>query len=200
MKTELDKIKSTITISLGTKNRLRKLKGSQSYENFISYLVRTRNQVAHNPTNSIEFQKHERVKALYRFEMNKIIKNSPDTYAVLFSYNKYTDSPNFWFDIKIESIRDNMGREISIPDFVKEIYLEILSPKQNLLTEYKVYFGLIETAIQKEIDPQFHHKCRIEDYYLWNEEFKILNLPKKSFEEDVMDKLNDFNSGMGVFS
>ncbi len=47
MNTELDRIKSTITISLGTKNRLRELKGSQSYENFINYLLRTRNEVVH---------------------------------------------------------------------------------------------------------------------------------------------------------
>ncbi len=36
---ELDKIKSSITISLGTKNRLRKEKGSMSYEEYINYLL-----------------------------------------------------------------------------------------------------------------------------------------------------------------
>ena len=37
---ELDRIKSTITISLGLKNRLREAKGGASYEVFIAHLLR----------------------------------------------------------------------------------------------------------------------------------------------------------------
>lgn len=36
----LDKIKTTITISMGMKNRLRKYKGGASYEQYIGYLLR----------------------------------------------------------------------------------------------------------------------------------------------------------------
>ena len=50
---ELDQIKSTITISLGTKNRIRQMKGGQSYEEFINHLIRLRNQTVHNGGNFI---------------------------------------------------------------------------------------------------------------------------------------------------
>jgi len=65
MKSELDRIKSTITISLGAKNRLRKIKGSQSYEEFINYLIRLRNQTVHKSDNLIEIQKFQRKNEFY---------------------------------------------------------------------------------------------------------------------------------------
>lgn len=196
MKTGLDQIKSTITLSLGTKNRLREIKGSQSYEDFINYLVRLRNKSVHNLDNTIELQNIERKKAIYRLEMGGIVGNSPEFYTILFSYNPYNYSQNFWFDIKLEVIRDTGGRKMSISEFIKEMYLD---NNQNLMNEYKLYFSLLETAIQKEIEPLFHHKGRIEDYSLWEKEFEMLTLSKKSFEEDVMDRLKDFKSGTGVF-
>ena len=179
MKSELDRIKSTITISLGAKNRLRKLKGSQSYEEFINHLIRLRNQTAPKSDNLIEIQKFQRKKGIYSFE----------NYKILFSYNQFNNSPNFIFDIQINTIREN-GKKISFNDFKR---------KNPLTIEYKIYFELLKTAIQNEIEPLFRHKGRFEDYFSWEREFRILNISKKSFEEDVMDKLNNYNYGQGVF-
>lgn len=200
MKTELDNVKSSITVTLGTKNRMRTLKGSKSYEDYINYLIRLRNHVAHKMDNTIELQKFERRKAIHKLEMKDITKNSTEFYNILFSYNEYNNSPNFRFDIKIETIRSETGRKVSVQEFLKEISLEIFDNMQNLMIQYKVYFNLLESAIQKSIDHQFRHKGRFEDYYLWNEELQILNLPDKTFEEDIMEKLSDFKSGIGVFS
>jgi len=176
MKSELDRIKSTITISLGAKNRLRKLKGSQSYEEFINYLIRLRNQPAHKSDNLIEIQKFQRKNGIYSFE----------NYKILFSYNHFNNSPNFIFDIQINTIREN-GKKISFNNFKR---------KKPLIIEYKIYFELLKTAIQNEIEPLFRHKGRFEDYFLWEQEFRMLNISKKSFEEDVMDKLNNYEQGV----
>ena len=68
MNSELDRIKSTITISLGTKNRLRRIKGSESYEEYINYLIRLRNRAVNKVDNLIEIQKFVRKKGMYSFE------------------------------------------------------------------------------------------------------------------------------------
>lgn len=186
MNSELDRIKSTITISLGTKNRLRKDKGSKSYEDYINYLMRLRNQKINKADNLIELQKFQRKKGLYSFE----------NYKILFSYNQFNNSPNFIFDIKIELVREN-GNRIEFKRFIKET-----SSNTNtdiLTTEYKTYFELLKTAIRNEVEPLFRHNGRIEDHFSWKEEFKLLNLSDKSFEEDVMEKLNNYKSGLGAF-
>lgn len=174
MNTELDKVKSTVTISLGLKNRLREAKGSASYEAFISQLIRTRNELTHKD-NYIELQKFQRKEKVYSFE----------DFKVVFSYNKYNQSQNFVFDIQISKIREE-GRNI----------LTISFGNGQLQSEYKMYFGLLTLAIQSEIEPLFKHNGRFEDYGLWKKEFRLLGLPEKAFENDVMEKLNDYKNGV----
>ena len=174
MNSELDRIKSTITISLGLKNRIREVKGSASYEAFIAQLLRTRNEVAHTE-NYIELQKFQRKEKVYSF----------DDFKVVFSYNTYNQSQNFIFDIHISNIREE-GRNI----------LTISFGNEQLQSEYKLYFELLTLAIQNEIEPLFKHNGRFEDYGLWQKEFELLGLPKKAFENDVMEKLNDYKSGV----
>lgn len=180
---ELDKIKTTITISLGTKNRLRKNKGSNSYEKYINYLIRLRDQTS-NGENLIELQKFIRKQAIYSIEQ----------YKILFEYNRFNNSPNFIFDIKINIIRE-AGKIITLKEFFANF-----SPEHDLAyKEYALYFRLLETAIQNEIEPLFKHNGRFEDHFSWQNEYKLLNLSEKSFEEDVMDKLKSYKYGESAF-
>ena len=186
MNSELDRIKSTITISLGTKNRLRKLKGSQSYEDCINYLIRLRNQKTHKADNLVELQKFQRKKGLYSIE----------NYKILFSYNQFNNSPNFIFDIKIDLVREN-GNRIPFKQFIRKMSSNM---NTDILTiDYKAYFEILKTAIQNDIEPLFNHNGRFEDYFSWKEEFNTLNLSDKSFEEDVMEKLNNYKAKLGAF-
>ena len=171
---ELDQIKTTITITLGLKNRLRDQKGSGSYEDYIAYLLRMRNSVAHE--NVIELQKYDRIQLVHTIKDHRIV----------FSCNKFNDSQNFIFDIHIDIIRDpNVGKKISIHEFI---------PGEG--NHYDLYFDLLSFAIQKEIEPLFKHKGRFEDHYLWKKEFELLGLPERAFQNDVMDKLTDFENGV----
>ena len=174
MNTELDKVKSTITVSLGLKNRLRDAKGSASYEDYIGQLLRIRNEIAHKD-NYIELQKFERREKVYSFNDMKVV----------FSYNKYNQSTNFIFDIQIKNIRQE-GQNI----------ISIAFGNDELQSGYKLYFELLTLAIQTELEPLFKHKGRFEDYGLWQKEFGLLGLSKKSFENDVMEKLNEYKSGV----
>ena len=173
MNTELDRVKSTITVSLGLKNRLRDVKGSASYEEFIAQLLRSKNELVHNG-NYLEIQKFQRKEIVYSFDNKKIV----------FSYNKYNQSQNFVFDIQINTIRENGTKYLSI---------ELLN--NQLVFGYKLYFELLTLAIQNEIEPLFRHRGRFEDYYSWKKEFERLGI-NKAFENDVMEKLNDFKNGV----
>jgi hypothetical protein len=182
MASELDKIKSTITISLGTKNRLREIKGNMSYEEYINYLLR---QVKAEPkeSNYVELQEIRR----------KTGVSSYGNYKIIFSYNSYSRSDNFQFDIIIDKVR---GEE-DIIDFHKLI--EIISKgigKEPKEIEFTIYFKLLTDTIKQEIEPLFKHNGRFEDYFSWHQEFKVLNLPEKSFEEDIMQKLNNYKNGL----
>ncbi len=174
MNTELDSVKSTITISLGLKNRLREIKGSISYEEFISQLLREKNELA-NKSNYIELQKFKRKERVYSF----------DEFKVVFSYNEYNRSSNFIFDIQINNIRQE-GNNI----------MSISFGNDELRAGYKLYFELLSLAIQTEIESLFKHNGRIEDYYSWRKEFELLGISAKAFENDVMEKLNDFKNGV----
>jgi hypothetical protein len=179
----LDKIKSTITVSLGTKNRLKKLKGSESYEDFINYLIRIRNQTVHQRDNTIELQEFHRVKGLY----------GHGEFKIMFSYNKYNDSQNFIFDIRLELVREH-GEIKTFGEYLRKVALETNKSYEQI--RLITYFKILEISIQKEIEQLFKHNGRIEDYFSWEQEFKLLNLPKKAFEEDVMEKLREYRSGL----
>ena len=170
---EFDKIKTTITVSWGTKNRLKNLKGSLSYEKYINKLIKIK--TIHSKENYIEFQKFERRKALLRVH----------EFTVLFDYNKYNNSENFIFDINILKIRKK-GTKINL----KELLLDYKQYQEK--AQCQLYFELLYVAITQEIDNLFLHKGLMWDYALWEEEFNILNLPKKSFQEDVMEKIENY--------
>lgn len=188
MNSELDKIKSTITLSLGAKNRLRKLKGSQSYEKYINYLIRIKEQNIQKADNLIEVQKFIRKKGIYSYK----------DFKILFSYNKYNNSQNYIFDIKIEIVRER-GKEISIPQLIAKLSgIRDRKHLTSLKVEYAVYFELLKIAIQNEIEPLFEHRGTFADYYSWINEFKFLTLPRKSVDEDIIAKLQDYKFEQGV--
>lgn len=183
LNSELDKINTTITLSLGTKNRLREQKGSLSYENYINYLLRMRNKVSHGD-NYVELQKLKRKTVTYSFQIYKII----------FSYNEYNNSPNYLFDIKIDYVREpQLGEKITFAEFLDGKKHHEFNVGYHV--GYIIYFELLSFAIQKEIEPLFKHKGRFEDYYSWEKEFELFELSKNAFESDVMEKLYEYKRG-----
>ena len=78
---------------------------------------------------------------------------------------------------------------------------DLARAEDSVRSEYvgRYLFELLQNAIKDEIEPLFKHNGRIEDYYSWKQEFNILNLSMRSFEEDVMEKLRNFKHGIGVF-
>lgn len=189
MNSELDKVKTTVTLSMGLKNRLRKLKGAMSYESFIAQLIRDQHRAVHDVGSYIEFQKFERKKAVLSLVDLKVV----------YSYNKYNESSNFLFDIAISYVRVN-GKKRSFAEFLAEKQTDVNSPihkkGQVFFLVYNLYFQMLDAVIQREIESLFNHRGTFLDRYAWEEEFKRLRLPKSSFEHDVVDKLRNFANGV----
>lgn len=165
---ELDNIKSTITISLGTKNKLRTLKGNYTYEEFINQLLRDKNELRDSSlANRIEKTSFKRKKGILKVK----------DLSIIYSYNSPNKSSNFRFDTHIEKIRLE-GKIVSQDQF-----------QRNELI--RLQLQIISTIIQKEIDSSFKHKGRIEDYYNWKKEFELLGLPKIAYEEDILELLEE---------
>jgi len=168
-KMNLDDIKTTITISMGTKNRLRELKGPLSHEEYLKKLLNQGN-------NWIEVTKFKRKKMIYiAFGLR-----------FLFSYNKFVRSKNFRFDISVQSVYYLDGKSKSYKK-----YLDAFPGTLKNLTEKQNYFWILEYLIKNELDSQFRHKGTVDDSETWKKEFDILNLPDICFKEDVLDKLNE---------
>jgi hypothetical protein len=175
---KLDFVKTSLSVSMRTKNDLKKLKGGLSYDDYIRSLIRNQSKTgSFNNSNMISYEKFERRKELFR----------ENDLQILFSYNEFKDSQNFRFDIKIETVRID-GKEISIKDYVSKDY-----------NHYGHYFQMLEIAIRKEIEPMFNFKKYgrndYMDYLAWKHNFTLLGLSNKAFEEDVMEKMNDYLKG-----
>ncbi|MHA1691934.1 MAG: hypothetical protein ACTSU7_09900 [Candidatus Heimdallarchaeaceae archaeon] len=175
MKTKpFDYVTTSVAVTMRTKNDLKELKGSKSYEEFLREMMRNhRNQVAHGKVsgNVIETVKFERAISITR----------KDDLSLTFSYNKFIPSELFRFDIAIDSIRKK-GKKISFETYAKNN------------DAYEDYFAMLAHAIRQEIEPMFtfrkYGREDYKDYMAWKKRFQTLGLSKTSFEEDVMDKLN----------
>lgn len=192
-KSELDNVKTTITLSMGTKNRLRSIKGNMGYEDFINYLINMKNGFFHSKMpNAIELIKFERDESTFSEENHKII----------FSYNKFIYSNSFRFDIKIESAICG-GKRIPCKNFFennksckKGSKIMVYEKKNDYLSiDANIYFKILSQAIRQEILSTFKHNGTFKDYFSWKNEFKMLGLPNSAFEEDVMEKLESFHGG-----
>ncbi len=183
----LDRIKSTITLSLGTKNRLRRLKGDWSYEEYINYLIRTRDKTERdNGENRITIEEFTRKKGVL----------SQRDFKFIFSYNGYERSPNHLFDIALEKVRDR-GREIPFSRYLTKASKD--SGKTPLEIQYALYFQFLLAVLRTELDPLFRHRGRLEDHFSWEEEFRKLDLPERAYREDVLEALQSYEQKQPLF-
>jgi hypothetical protein len=173
----LDKVQTTISVSMKTKNDMKKLKEEMSYDEFIRFLMRNnfKKNISNNQ-NLILKTNFERTDGFY----------SNEDFNFIFSYNKYVDVPNFRFDIELKTIRKK-GKQISFEKYLKE------------RDYFKDYFKILEVVIKNEIDSMFsfskYGRSDYKDYQSWKNYFKKLGLSQTSYEEDVKEKLDNYVKG-----
>jgi hypothetical protein len=169
IKSFLDKVKTTVPVSMKTKNDLKQLKGSMSYEEYIRMLIRQQH-TSLPIKNGIINTTFERKEALIQIE----------DFSIIFAYNSYSDVPNFRFDMEIKDIRKK-GKKILFKTYAKR------------RDTFEDYFKLLELAIQKEIEPLFAFKKYgredYKDYASWKRHFTQLSLSDTAYSEDVLEVL-----------
>ena len=183
IRTEFDNITSTISVSMGLKNRIRKLKGSMTYEQYLNHILRNQDEPTRNETaNRIE---------IARFDRKTLVHNHGE-YKLILQYNEPTDSDNHIFDISIERVL-HKGQDTTMDEFLKAYQSK---HEGKVAKSYDLYFQLLETVINRETKIRFKHKGRIEDHEQWKKEFDNLGLTRKAYEYDIQDKLTDYESGV----
>ncbi len=188
---EIDRIPSTITISMGLKNKIRKLKGNRTYEEFLSAIIRNKEeQIEGNSMELIEFER----KNLTLFKWS---------FSILVEYNALNNSRTHIFDTRIKRII-HQGKEINLKKMIK-IVAERAFSTDKIINNYKelliyiayekIYKEIIETIIREETKANFSHRGRFVDFELWKKEFENLNLSRKAYETDIYKKIMDYRSG-----
>ncbi|OIO64377.1 hypothetical protein AUJ68_06475 [Candidatus Woesearchaeota archaeon CG1_02_57_44] len=165
----LDRVATSIPVTMRTKNELKHAKGGLSYEDFIRHLLRiAARQKESTPT--LQATTFERAEGY--------VADAP--FGLTFHYNRLLDAENFRFDITLKSVRKD-GKKIPLQAYAKQ-----RDPSKD-------YFLILEQVIRKEIDPMFvfrkYGKEDFRDYQAWKKHFSRLGLHETSFEEDVMEHL-----------
>lgn len=165
-------IPTSITISMGLKNRIRERKGERTYEEFLTQLLEEKQQDI--PRNRIE---------LTQFNRKTFVTDWKDQ-RIQVKYNELIPSPSHRFDIQIvRTLRE--GKPLR-PEDIRETVQE----------SYERYFTILQKVISKEKKMRFTHKGRIEDADRWKEEFRRVGLSRIAYEDDVAEKLQEYEQGI----
>lgn len=204
----LNELKSTITVSLGTKKKLDSINNNKlSYDNLITDLVEKNNYlleeikllkqgVAKSKIQAISLKLTEYARK------NEIIRYSD--FIIVYSYNKYVgEQEDFEFYINIDKIRYK-GNEIDKKQFYRDmcIYLgyygKLNSDKLAVIVgEMVIYFTILTELIKRYFNKSFKVSTDLasEPKY-WEYTLGKIKLPEKVLSEDVMDKVESFQTSI----
>lgn len=218
---EFDEARTTIRVSIKTKNKLRNLmKPSESFDQLISRILNNYD----NCKNELSFLKSQDFK-------NDIIKISSHEFKrvhdtltyypdikVEYSYND-SKSPirgEFTYDLEIDHIlhkgvplSEKEGLKLlSIIDKIKSLKELIQTPKKiveknksdlddkykSIKTKYLLYFKLLYLIINKNYKKKSKEPNELLLKNFWRDIYYYYDLPECSFEGDVVRKLDKFKS------
>lgn len=194
----LNKLKSSIKLSYGTKKLLDKLnENKQTYEEIIlnlieenKYLKNEMQSVISNDSN-ITFNtiQYERTKKLFSMLGFKI------TYSC--NEGNYVDE-NFYFAVEIEEIIRN-GINENLSEVYQELGQRLMFSRnrdenlQKIVGEYILYFMILTNLLMEKLNIKFtitNQFVKRLDY--WDYNLNKLNISGKIKEKDINDKLDSF--------
>lgn len=204
----LNEIISTIRVSLGTKKKLDSMNINKlTYDNLITDLIEKNNYL----TEEIKLLKQEVTKSKMQAislklteyaRKNEIIRYSD--FMIIYSYNKYVgEQEDFEFYVNIDKIKYK-GEDFDKKQFYRDmcIYLgyygKLNSDKLAVIVgEMVVYFTILTELIKKNFNKNFKVSTDLasEPKY-WEYTLGKIKLPEKVLREDVMDKVESFQSSI----
>ncbi len=204
----LNEIISTIRVSLGTKKKLDLINNNKlTYDNLITDLIEKNKYL----TEEIKLLKQEVTKSKMQaisLKLNEFArKNEIIRYAdfmIIYSYNKYVgDSEDFEFYINIDKIKYK-GEEFDKKQFYRDmcIYLgyygKLNSDKlAEIVGEMVIYFTILTELIKTNFNKNFKVSTDLasEPKY-WEYTLGKIKLPEKVLSEDVIDKVQSFQTSI----
>ncbi|MBU3942335.1 MAG: hypothetical protein KKF74_05470 [Nanoarchaeota archaeon] len=212
---------TTIRVSLGTKNKLKKyLKPGGTYEEVIKRLIENNEQLGEEISflRSIEKENKNLIKYIESgfIREHKTLTYHPDL-KIEYSYNesKSKSRDEFSFNLEIDNfllqgkpIPEEKGiktiQMINILKSLKNINLisdpkKIIRKKELMLesneeyirTKYLIYFKILFFIIHKKLDKKVNEISYL-DLDFWKDLYGIKNLSNTSLDEDVIQKLRKF--------
>lgn len=204
----LNEIISTIRVSLGTKKKLDSINNNKlTYDNLITDLIEKnkylteemkllKQEVTKNKMQAISLKLNEFARK------NEIIRYAD--FMIIYSYNKYVGEPeDFEFYIDIDKIRYK-GDEYDKKQFYRDmcIYLgyygKLNSDKLAVIVgEMVIYFTILTQLIKTNFNKNLKVSTGLasEPRY-WEYTLGKIKLPEKVLREDVMDKVESFQTAI----
>lgn len=184
---DINKIKTSITLKMGTKNRLVEMSGKgESFDDVINRLIRTNENYEVKIGQLEELIKKNNLEPKIKLEISEYSRgiNSiriGENEALKFSYNKPDENidTNYRMDIIIEEL---------MPDNTK--IDDLLSSMKYRL---EIYFRIIEKVINLHFDRSFSlpmNKNLLNTLY-WRKIWQRIGLSSHSLDHDVMKFINE---------
>ncbi len=202
----LEDLKTTLTLSLGTKKKLDKLNSEHlSYDVLINNLIReveTLNKILKEMRNTAVHEMDSEsiyVNLLQYKRKIKVFKWM--NYNVTYSYNQYViNEDDFEFALKIDSVRYK-GEPIPLKDYHLRFARMSSNFNNNDLEinavygEIVVYFTLLDHLIKEtfSIKSTRISKDKIFEPIYWEFVLSKLKLPGKVIPNDIREKAQDFD-------
>jgi len=182
----IDKIKTTISIKLGTKHRLLEIaKKGESFDDVISRIIHT----SHNLRRIVDIDreimernnyKKPNVMELYEYDRGIDAIKLSDDRVIRFIYNKPLKNHNnehYSMDVEIDEVFNN-----------NEYHYD----KEMIFDDPDIYFYIVEKIINIHFDPSFQineNKLLIDPEY-WRNVWDRIGLSAHSFDKDILMMLN----------
>ena len=186
---DINKVKTTITLKLGTKNKLLNIANKgESFDDVINRIIRT-NEMLENKNDKYQQIIGENnitnINRIESYHYNKGISSIKltDDSVIRFSYNKPIDlfEEDYTMDIHVDEIFSNNKYQLNMNDITKDKQLYV-----------NIYFRIIEKIINLHFDSSFSlsRRKRKMDPMFWKKTWKRIGLSDHSFNYDIMKFIN----------
>ena len=182
----IDKIKTTISIRLGTKHRLLEIaRKGESYDDVISRIVHANENLRLIVENDREMMKRSNfdnpnVMDIYQYDIGIGAIKLSDNSVIRFTYNKPLKNhyyEHYSMDVEITEVFHNN---------------EFHNNKDIIFEDPDIYFYILEKIINLHFDPSFQvneNKQLIDPEY-WRKVWDRIGLAAHSFDNDILKMLN----------
>lgn len=194
-KGSLNKIKTTITVKMGTKHRLLELaRKGESYDDVISRLIHSYDKYENEMIYYRNLLSHYNIEERNIIEVSKLDRGIDaitlsNGAVIQFSYNKPISLPNdlYQMDIQIDKVISGKKIKKMVEEMMKDPYQKIM-----------VHLWMVGRVINRHFDIAFELPSRkmIIDPIYWKKVKDRIGLPESSYKHDILDPIKEYEDNL----